>query len=267
MVLFQLLGSSCLPPFSSSAWTQNSYNGNDNSLINDGASLSTAKGMSMAPKSPLFNFDEKLSLNEKQIGNFDSYNPKEQLEMSNYGNSTNRVMVEGDDTTLEDIKLSDFDLDFDVWKTVIDETQEENVSSEDKFSSLDPKMTNASSTISQEHFTFKTEQGPVEDKCIKMEQTEMDVGCKNTEVGNLFPIIPGSFPGTPSVSAALHSYQQTFDSSNENLTQKNNFSSTQTQQFNAIQCSSGALPNETITHPQINQKQIHRIKVRILHDF
>ena len=256
-----------MPPFSSSAWTQNSFNGSDKGLINDGGSLNTANGLSMAPKSPLFNFDEKLSLNEKRIGNFDSYNSKEQLEMSNYGNSNNqRGMVEGDDTTLEDIKLSDFDLDFDVWKTVIDETQEENVSSEDKFSNLEPKMT--SSTISQEHFTFKTEG---EDKCIKMEQTEMDVvGCKHDEVGgNSFPIISGSFPGTPPVSTALHSYQQTFDSSNDNLTQKNNFGSTQTQQFNGVQCSGGALANqtETIIHPQVNQKQTHRIKVRTLHEF
>ena len=125
--------------------------------------------MSMAPKSPLFNFNEKLSLNETQIGNFDSYNTKEQLEMSNYGNNS-RGIVEGDDTTLEDIKLSDFDLDFDVWKTVIDETQEENASSEDKFSNQDPKLTQTSSAISQEHFTLKTEQGSFEDKCIKMEQ-------------------------------------------------------------------------------------------------
>ena len=44
--------------------------------------------MNVTPQSPIFNFNERLSLNDK--------------------------MAEGDDTSLDDIKLSDFDLDFDL---------------------------------------------------------------------------------------------------------------------------------------------------------
>ena len=81
--------------------------------------------MNVTPQSPIFNFNERLSLNDK--------------------------MAEGDDTSLDDIKLSDFDLDFDVWKTVIDETQEEHMSSLEK--KQDQNISYSSSDITQNQFS------------------------------------------------------------------------------------------------------------------
>ena len=82
-------------------------------------------------------------------------------------------MAEGDDTSLDDIKLSDFDLDFDVWKTVIDETQEEHMSSLEK--KQDQNISYSSSDITQAQFSG---QGFANGQLIKVERSEMDVPSK-----------------------------------------------------------------------------------------
>ena len=249
----QILGPGCLPPFTSTAWTQNTYNCNDGNLINDGSSL-TNNMATIPPKSPLFNFEEKLSLNEKQIGSFDSINDTKE-----HVGKSSTAMVEGDDATLDDIKLSDFDLDFDVWNTVIDETQEENASPDDRFSDSDRKLSYSSSlTIPQEHFPFKqVNVTKVEDeKSIKIEKTDMEATCNNRA---------DSFPSSSlALTSAVQCYPQNFDNfekyEEEELKKSNvNQSLPPLQQHNATQFNA-----ELITRPQSNQKQNHRIKVCII---
>ena len=237
--------------------------------------------MNIAPKSPLFPLlDKKLSLNDEQISSFDSFNTKEQPESSNYTKS-NATVVGGEDAALEDIKLSEFDLDFDVWNTVIDETQEENVSTEDRFSTMAPaKLTHSSSTISsyQEQFTFKTEQSQDTENegIMKIEENEMAmVGHKNEMVENFssiqgFSNIPSpmsTFPATV-VSGSSTLTQDSFNChSNDSLASRNKFNIVQSQlpQYSsADDCvinSSLTNQQEPILHPQLNQKQPHRIKV------
>ena len=121
-----------------------------------------------------------MKLEDKAIASFDNFNTIEQTESSNYANS-HTAIVEGDNSTLEDIKLSEFDLDFDVWNSVIDETQEDNVSMDDRFPSTIPtKLAPPTSTISsyQEQVTVKSEEvfeGTREndEACMKMEENAL----------------------------------------------------------------------------------------------
>ena len=111
----------------------------------------------MAPKSPFLNFDEKLSLNEREKGTYEGYMIEDGTEAPKYV-KRNDTIVDTDDTPLADIKLSDFELDFDVWKSVIDETQEDCTLAEDKFSHLDKISTAINSSQSQNEILIKGEQ-------------------------------------------------------------------------------------------------------------
>ena len=203
----------------------------------------------MAPKSPFFNFDEKLSLNEREKGTYEGYMAKDGIEASNYG-KRNDTMLDTDDTPLADIKLSDFELDFDVWKSVIDETQEDCNLSEEKFSHLDKRSTAINSSQSQNGIIIKGEQVIDVDKSINKQQTESNDLCKNesrsTSITN--PI-------------DLDGYQQHFDGHQDDNSQTNDFAR-HSHPFSANQFNSGYFNSLDPLPPQVpNPKQNHRIKV------
>ena len=273
---FQITNSPCLPPFSPATWTKNGFV--------DNSSLNATSNLNIAPKSPLFRMvNEKLKLEDKAIASFDNFNTIEQTEGSNYANS-HPAIVEGDNSTLEDIKLSEFDLDFDVWNSVIDETQEDNVSMDDRFPSTIPtKLVPPTSTISsyQEQVTVKSEEGfegtrENKETCMKMEENALDIiNCKSETVGDFdtlqsYPTISSSISNLPGVMASdpLASTQNCFDnSSNDSLTSTNNFNMLQSQNnpYNSTNDIMAVSTNqhESMPHPNINQKQLHRIKVII----
>ena len=227
--------------------------------------------------------NEKLKLDDKAIASFDNFNTIEQTEGSNYANS-HTAIVEGDNSTLEDIKLSEFDLDFDVWNSVIDETQEDNVSMDDRFpSTIQTKFVPPTSTISsyQEQVIVKSEEvfegtRENEETGMKMEENALDiVTCKSEAVEDFstlqgYPNISSSISTLPGVIASdpLTSTQNCFDnSSNDSLSSTNNFNMIQSQNnpYNSTNDFMAVSSNqqESMPHPHSNQKQLHRIKVII----
>ena len=206
----------------------------------------------MAPKSPFLNFDEKLSLNEREKGTYEGYMTEDGIEAPNYV-KRNDTIVDTDDTPLADIKLSDFELDFDVWKSVIDETQEDCTLSEDKFSHLDKRSTAINPSKSQNDIMIKGEQVIDVDKSINKQQTESNDSCKNesrsTSITN--PI-------------ELHGYQHHFDGHQDDNTQTNDFAR-HSHSFSANQFNVGYLnPLDPLPPQAPNPKQNHRIKVNNL---
>ena len=203
----------------------------------------------MAPKSPFLNFDEKLSLNEREKGTYERYMTEDGIEAPNYV-KRNDTIVDTDDTPLADIKLSDFELDFDVWKSVIDETQEDCTLSEDKFSHLDKRSTAINSSQSQNGIIIKGEQVIDVDKSINKQQTESNDSCENE-----------SRSASITNPIELHGYQQHFDGHQDDNTQTNDFTR-QSHSFSANQFSGGYLnPLDQLQPHTLNPKQSHRIKV------
>ena len=227
--------------------------------------------------------NEKLKLEDKAIASFDNFNTIEQTEGSNYANS-HTAIVEGDNSTLEDIKLSEFDLDFDVWNSVIDETQEDNVTMDDRFPSTIPtKLALPTSTMPpyQDRVTVKSEEvfdgtRENEETGMKMEENALDiVNCKSEAVEDFttlqgYPNISTSISTLSGVIASdpLNSTQNCFDNnSNDSLSSTNNFNMIQSQNnpYNSTNDFMGVSSNqqESMPHPHSNQKQLHRIKVII----
>ena len=256
---FQITSSPCLPPFSPATWAKNGYPGREGSLVVE--NVPTA--MNIAPKSPLFRMvNEKLKLEDDAITSFQNFNANESSKSCNYTNSHASVN-DGGDAPLQDIKLSDFDLDFDVWNTVIDETQEESVSIEDRFSSMiSEKLVPSLSTISSgpEQFTLKTE-GALEstgneEKGLKMEENEMDMGaCKNETLDDYSTI--QNFPNTMQNGCNSNSDDSLNAANNFNLVQSQSSQYNSTNECVAVTTTQ----QESLLHPHLNQKQLHRIKV------
>ena len=189
--------------------------------------------MNIAPKSPLFRMvNEKLKLEDDAIASFQSFNANESSTSCNYSNSQASV----NDSPLQDIKLSEFDLDFDVWNTVIDETQED--------------------------FTLKTE-GSLEstgkeEKSVKIEDNEMDmVSCKNETIDTYSTI--QNFPNTMQNGCENNSDDSFNAANNFNMVQSQNSQHNSTNECVAVTASQ----QESILNPHLNQKQLHRIKVII----
>ena len=258
---FQITSSPCLPPFSPATWAKNGYPGREGSIVVE----NMPSAMNIAPKSPLFRMvNEKLKLEDDAIASFQSFNANESSDSCNYSNSHASVN-EGGDAPLQDIKLSEFDLDFDVWNTVIDETQEESVSIEDRFSNMIPeKLVPSISTISssQEQFTLKTDGGVEstgnEEKGVKMEENEMDmIVCKNETLDAYSSI--QNFPNTMQNGCNNNSDDSLNAANNFNLVQSQNSQYNSTNECVAVTTSQ----QEPLPNPHLNQKQLHRIKVSI----